>query len=90
MSAAGAGPAGRRQVVLVGLPGVGKATVGTLLARTCGLDFVDADDRLEARRGRTIAEPFAADGEPAFRVSRRTPSSSCCPGPVSSRWAGEP
>ena len=82
MSAAGAGPAGRRQVVLVGLPGVGKATVG--------LDFVDADDRLEARRGRTIAETFAADGEPAFRVSRRTPSSSCCPGPVSSRWAGEP
>lgn len=68
MSAAGAGPAGRRQVVLVGLPGAGKTTVGTLLARTCGLDFVDADDHLEARQGRTIAEIFAADGEPAFRA----------------------
>ncbi|MBE6476540.1 MAG: shikimate kinase [Propionibacteriaceae bacterium] len=57
-----------RQVVLVGLPGVGKSTVGALLARKYGLDFFDADDCLEEQQGRSISEIFATDGEAGFRA----------------------
>ena len=55
-------------VVLVGMMGVGKSTVGRRLASALELPFVDSDDELVARTGRTVAEIFAADGEPAFRV----------------------
>jgi shikimate kinase len=53
-------------VVLVGLMGSGKTTVGRKLARLVGAGFVDADVELEARSGRSVAEWFA-DGEAAFR-----------------------
>jgi shikimate kinase len=54
-------------VVLVGLMGSGKSTVGRRLAEILDRDFVDADAALEAREGRSIAEIFAGDGEAAFR-----------------------
>lgn len=54
-------------VVLVGLMGSGKTTVGKRLAARLERPFVDADDALEERAGRPIAEIFAADGEDAFR-----------------------
>jgi shikimate kinase len=54
-------------VVLVGFMGAGKTTVGRLLAGRLGLPFVDSDQLIEQRQGRTIREIFAADGEPAFR-----------------------
>ncbi len=47
--------------------GSGKSTVGPMLARRLGRDFVDNDNVVEARAGRRIAEIFARDGEPAFR-----------------------
>lgn len=53
-------------VVLVGLMGSGKTTVGKKLARLVGRRFVDADVELEARTGRTVADWFT-DGEAAFR-----------------------
>lgn len=55
-------------VVLVGLPGAGKSTVGALLAAELGLDFVDVDRHIEAAQGRTVAAIFAAEGEAAFRA----------------------
>lgn len=55
-------------IVLVGAPGSGKSTVGRLLGRELGLPFTDIDQVIEARAGRSIAEIFADDGEPAFRV----------------------
>jgi shikimate kinase len=55
-------------VVLVGAPGSGKSTVGALLAERLGLPFLDVDEVIEQRTGRTIAEIFADDGEPAFRA----------------------
>jgi len=55
-----------RHVVLVGLMGSGKSTVGKKLARLLDRPFVDADVALVERTGRTVAEWFA-DGEPAFR-----------------------
>jgi shikimate kinase len=47
--------------------GSGKSIVGQKLAKLIGRRFVDADVELEARSGRTVADWFAADGEPAFR-----------------------
>lgn len=61
IEAAVAGP-----IVLVGLMGSGKTTVGKKLAKLVGVRFVDADVELEARSGRSVAEWFA-DGEDAFR-----------------------
>ena len=54
-------------MVLVGLMGSGKTTVGRRLAALLDRAFVDADDALEARAGRPIAEIFQRDGEEAFR-----------------------
>lgn len=55
-------------IVLIGLMGAGKSTVGPLVARRTGRPFVDADAALEARTGRRIADIFATDGEAAFRT----------------------
>lgn len=57
----------RGPIVLVGLMGSGKSTVGRRLAGLLDKPFVDADDALEERAGRSIADIFAADGEDAFR-----------------------
>lgn len=54
-------------LILIGLPGSGKSTVGRLAARQLGLSFVDADRYLEQQLGRRIPEIFAAEGEAYFR-----------------------
>ena len=54
-------------VVLVGLMGSGKTTVGRRLAARLGRDFIDADAALAEITDRTIADIFAMDGEAAFR-----------------------
>ena len=56
-------------IVLVGFMGAGKTTVGRLLASGLGLRFADSDLVVEQRRGRSIGEIFAKDGEPAFRAA---------------------
>lgn len=58
---------GRRSVVLVGMMGAGKSSIGRRLAQRLGLSFVDADTEIEAAAGMTIAEIFASYGEPYFR-----------------------
>ncbi|MBV2354494.1 3-dehydroquinate synthase [Streptomyces sp. J2-1] len=55
-------------VVLVGPMGVGKSTVGRLLAEDLGVGYRDTDDDIVTAEGRTIAEIFVDDGEPAFRA----------------------
>jgi shikimate kinase len=54
-------------IVLVGLPGSGKSTVGRLLARELAASFLDFDEEIERRVGLTISEIFDQRGEPAFR-----------------------
>lgn len=56
-----------RPVFLIGYRGVGKSTVGERLAARLGWRALDADVELERRAGRSIADIFAAEGEPHFR-----------------------
>ena len=56
-----------RHVVLVGLMGSGKTTVGRLVAARLDRPFVDSDAAIEEREGRTVRDIWLADGEPAFR-----------------------
>ncbi|MFI0545159.1 shikimate kinase [Streptomyces sp. WSLK1-3] len=55
-------------VVLVGPMGVGKSTVGRLLAERLGVGYRDSDDDIVAEQGRAIAEIFVDEGETAFRA----------------------
>src|SRR6266481_2095576 len=55
-------------VVLVGFMGAGKSSVGRLLARRMGRCFVETDDMITAREGRSIPEIFAERGEAHFRA----------------------
>ena len=62
---------GERPVVLVGLMGAGKTSVGRRLADKLGRPFVDADHEIEAAAGKPIKEIFADHGEPYFREGER-------------------
>ncbi len=61
----------REPVVLIGLRGSGKTTVGRALAKVLGCDFVDTDAWIVSQAGRSIADIFAAEGESGFRVLER-------------------
>lgn len=56
-----------QNVVLIGMPGCGKTTVGQALARECNRVFVDADEEIVKAAGKSIPEIFSQDGEAAFR-----------------------
>jgi shikimate kinase len=60
-----------RSIVLVGLMGAGKTTVGRRLAERLGLPFIDADLEIERAAGKTIPEIFADHGEAYFRDGER-------------------
>jgi shikimate kinase len=57
----------KQNVVLTGFMGTGKSTVGRLLAVQLGYVFVDTDELIVARDGRSIADIFREDGQAAFR-----------------------
>jgi len=56
-----------QNIILIGMPGCGKSTVGSLLAQDLGRVFVDADAKIVELAGKSIPEIFAQDGEEAFR-----------------------
>ncbi len=58
-------------IVLVGLMGAGKSSVGRRLAEKLGVAFVDADQEIERAAGKTVAEIFADHGEAYFREGER-------------------
>ena len=58
---------GRRAIVLVGMMGVGKSSIGRRLAASLGVPFVDADTEIEKAAGMSIADIFSSHGEPNFR-----------------------
>ena len=57
----------QRSIVLVGMMGAGKSSIGRRLATRLGIPFVDANSEIEQAAGMTIAEIFEAHGEPYFR-----------------------
>ena len=60
-----------RNIVLIGVPGAGKTTVGRILARKLGRDFLDTDQKIEEISGKTISEIFIQDGESIFRATEK-------------------
>lgn len=63
-----------RQIVnlaLIGFMGTGKTSVGRLTAEQLHFEFIDTDELIQTHTGRTIADIFARDGEPAFRALER-------------------
>lgn len=62
---------GQRPIVLVGLMGAGKTSVGRRLAEKLSIPFIDADHEIEAAAGKSIKEIFADHGEPYFREGER-------------------
>ncbi|WP_174296741.1 shikimate kinase [Sphingomonas bacterium] len=60
-----------KPIVLIGLMGVGKSTVGRRLAGRLGLPFADADEEIEVAAGMSVADIFARFGEAYFRDGER-------------------
>ena len=59
--------ADRRNIVLIGMPGSGKSTVGIILAKQTAMDFVDTDVLIQTAQGRTLQQIVDADGHMALR-----------------------
>jgi shikimate kinase len=59
---------GRRSIVLVGMMGAGKSSIGRRLAARLNLQFIDADSEIEKAASMTITEIFSTHGEPYFRA----------------------
>lgn len=57
----------QKNIVLIGMPGCGKSTVGKLLSKKLGRDLLDTDSEIVKADGRTIPEIFTEEGEPFFR-----------------------
>ncbi len=73
-----------RHLVLVGMMGSGKSTVGKRCAQRLQRPLVDTDEIIEALAGASVAEVFARDGEPAFRALERTAVGDACAAPTPS------
>jgi shikimate kinase len=72
----------RRHLILVGLPGAGKSTVGRLAAETLGAPFIDVDNLLVRQMGMPVAQIFGMVGEAEFRrMERDAVRAACAAGP---------
>ena len=56
-----------KNIVLIGMPGCGKSTIGTILAEKLGRTLADADEKIISLAGKSIPDIFDQDGEPTFR-----------------------
>lgn len=63
---------GPRRVLLVGMMGAGKTTVGRLVAAELGWPYLDSDEEVERTTGHSVRELFATSGEAAFRAAEST------------------
>jgi shikimate kinase len=66
MVAVDAASSTRRNIILIGMPGVGKSTVGVLLAKRLGFAFIDTDIYIQVREGRSLQEIIRAHGVEEF------------------------
>jgi len=85
----------KRHVILVGLPGAGKSTVGRLVATSLGTRVHDLDAMIEERSGISISEIFVSKGEAEFRRLERAETVRALQGPPAiivpgGGWAAQP
>jgi shikimate kinase len=85
----------RRHLILIGLPGAGKSTVGKLLGSRLGVPFVDLDELIEGEQHATVREIFATRGEQVFRELEREAAQRLIRGPSiviapGGGWAAQP
>ena len=66
-----------RNIILIGLPGSGKTSLGEALAQELGRPFIDIDQRIEKRRGQSISEIFALHGQAVFRCWEKEEAGRC-------------
>ena len=71
-----------RSIVMVGLMGAGKTSIGRRLAQRLHVPFTDSDSEIEKAANETIAEIFARDGEAVFRTGERRIIARLIDGPV--------
>ncbi len=64
-------------LVLIGMPGSGKSTVGRMLAERLGRPLLDTDAAVAEQAGKSVPAIFAQDGEPAFRALERAAAAAC-------------
>ena len=69
------------RILLIGMMGAGKTTVGALLADRLGWTLLDSDDEIERRTGRTVPEIWKAEGEAAFRAEESKVLADACSSP---------
>lgn len=72
----------RRHLVLVGLMGAGKTTIGAACATRLARPFVDTDDIVEANTGMSVSDVFAQEGEARFRARERRAVADACATPT--------
>jgi shikimate dehydrogenase len=65
-------------IVLIGMPGCGKTSIGKIKEKKLGRDFVDTDELIAKNAGKSIQSIFAEDGEDAFRALERNALQSAC------------
>jgi shikimate kinase len=68
----------KKNIYLIGFMGTGKSATGRVIAEALGYDFVDMDEVIEQRAGKTITAIFAEDGEPAFRAQESALAAELC------------
>ncbi len=69
MNAPGAGRGSPERILLIGMMGVGKTTIGRILSERLGWAYLDSDAQVEAAAGMTVPQLFEARGEAAFRAA---------------------
>ena len=55
-------------IILIGMPGCGKSTVGVVLAKALGMDFIDSDLLIQRREGKRLAQIIEEAGDDGFRA----------------------
>ena len=68
-----------KNIVLIGMPGAGKSTVGVLLAKTLGMVFIDTDLEIQAREKRLLSKIIEGDGLEGFLKIEEQTALSCFP-----------
>lgn len=69
----------KKNVVLIGMPGAGKSTIGVILAKVLGKDFIDADLVIQKKEGRLLREIIEQEGPDGFLAVEEWVNAGICP-----------